>query len=49
MKSLEERFEDLKEDPVRLRRVLYAAIAIAYSMLMIGVVLIVYILYTERF
>lgn len=41
MKSFEERWEEIKEDPVKLRRVFTAIWVIAYAMLMLGAFLII--------
>jgi cell division septal protein FtsQ len=44
MKSLEERFEDIKEDPKKMRRAFNAVWIIAYGMLILGFIFIVWIL-----
>ena len=36
MKSLEERMDEIREDPVKLRRVFTAIWVIAYGMLLLG-------------
>ncbi len=41
MKSFEERIEEIKEDPVKLRRVFKVIWIIAYGMLMLGAFLII--------
>lgn len=44
MKSLEERWEELKEDPVKFRRLFKTAWILAYSMLILGVIVILWFL-----
>lgn len=41
MKSFEECWEEIKEDPVKLRRLFTAIWVIAYAMLMLGAFLII--------
>ncbi|MDD2626055.1 MAG: hypothetical protein PHT00_02215 [Candidatus Methanomethylophilus sp.] len=41
MKSIEERIEEIKEDPVKLRRVFIVIWAVAYGMLIFGAFLII--------
>lgn len=50
MKSIEDRLEDIKEDPVKFKRAFSAIYIISYVMLMLGALLIVGILaYTYLF
>ena len=44
MKSLEERYEDLVEDPKRFKRFFTLTWAVAYAMLIIGFTIIIWIL-----
>ena len=44
MKSIEERLEEIREDPVKLKRVFTIIWVAAYSMLIIGAILIVVVL-----
>lgn len=44
MKSMEERIEDIKEDPVKFRRAFNAVWMISYGMLVLGAILIVAVL-----
>lgn len=48
MKSLEERFEDMMEDPQKVKRFFTFAWIVAYSMLIIGFVIIIWILLQGR-
>ena len=48
MKSMQERLEEIREDPVKLKRAFTAIWVAAYSMLMIGAFLIIgVLLYTK--
>ena len=49
MKSLEDRYFEIKNDPVKLARYLKIGWIIAYSMLILGFILIVWILIDARF
>lgn len=50
MKSMEERLEEIKEDPVKFKRAFSSIYIISYGMLMVGAILIVVILaYTYLF
>ncbi|MBQ8179028.1 MAG: hypothetical protein IJ026_01080 [Candidatus Methanomethylophilaceae archaeon] len=44
MKSIEERLEEIKNDPVKLKRVFTIIWVAAYSMLVLGALLIVMVL-----
>ena len=44
MKSIEERLQEIREDPVKLKRVFTVIWVAAYSMLIIGAILIVVVL-----
>lgn len=44
MKSMEDRIDEIKEDPVKLRRAFNAAWMISYGMLVLGAILIVAVL-----
>ena len=44
MKSLEERYEEIREDPKKFKRAFYAIWIIAYGMLILGFVFIIWIL-----
>jgi hypothetical protein len=44
MKSLEDRLDEIKEDPVKLRRTFTAIWVIAYGMLILGAFIIIWIL-----
>lgn len=44
MKSFEERWEEIKEDPVKLKRVFTIIWVSAYSMLMLGAFIIIWAL-----
>ncbi len=48
-KSIEERLEDIREDPQKLKRVFTAAWVVAYSMLILGAFIILAVIFTERF
>ena len=48
MKSLDERIDDIKEDPKKLRRAFTVAWVAAYSMLVLGAVIIIWVLLSER-
>jgi len=48
VKSLKERFDDIREDPVKLKRVFTVIIAVSYAMLMLGAFIIVGVLISER-
>ena len=45
MKSLKERVDETAEDPLKLKRVFTAVWLIAYSMLILGCLLIVWVLF----
>lgn len=47
MKSWEDRWEEIKEDPVRIRRLFTFIWAVAYGMLMLGSFLIILIFATD--
>lgn len=49
MRSFEERWEEIRKDPVKLKRVFTTVWVIAYSMLILGFVLIVWVLLTARY
>ncbi|AGI47028.1 hypothetical protein TALC_00013 [Thermoplasmatales archaeon BRNA1] len=49
MKSLEERLEEFAEDPAKKAKLFKWTIIIAYSMLMLGIVIILAVLFNERF
>ena len=44
MKSIEDRLDDIREDPVKLRRAFKAVWIIAYGMLMLGAFIIIWVL-----
>ncbi len=44
MKSIEERLEDIRNDPVKLKRVFTAIWVAAYSMLILGAFIIIWVL-----
>lgn len=44
MKSLEERWEEIKQDPVRISRVFKIFWITAYSMLILGIIIILWFL-----
>lgn len=44
MKSLEDRLDEIKEDPVKLRRTFTTIWVIAYGMLILGAFIIIWIL-----
>lgn len=48
MKSFPERFEDMRKDPVKLKRVFTAVWVIAYGMLILGFILIIWVLLYGR-
>jgi len=48
MKSLEDRFEEAKEDPVKVRRAFTAIWVASYAMLILGAFIIVGVLIYER-
>ena len=48
MKSIEQRLEEIKEDPVKLRHVFTAIWVIAYSMLMLGAFIIIAVFVMEK-
>ncbi len=48
MKSLDERIDEIKEDPKKLRRVFTITWIAAYSMLILGAILIIGILLYEK-
>ncbi|MBO5547312.1 hypothetical protein PED39_02635 [Methanomassiliicoccales archaeon LGM-RCC1] len=48
MKSLEERYEEITEDPKKFKKAFNIVWIVAYSMLMIGVFLIIWVLYTGQ-
>ncbi|MDY0293053.1 MAG: hypothetical protein RBQ77_00570 [Candidatus Methanomethylophilaceae archaeon] len=47
MKSLEERFEEIQNDPVKKARAFKMIWIVSYGMLMLGAFIIVYVLLTE--
>lgn len=47
MKSWEDRLEEIKEDPVKLRRVFNLVWGVAYGMLMLGAFLIILVFATD--
>ena len=49
MKSLEERYFEIKEDPVKLARFFKFAWIVAYSMLILGFILIIWILIDAKY
>ena len=49
MKSLEERYFEIKEDPVKLARFFKIVWIAAYSMLILGFILIIWVLVDARF
>ncbi len=48
MRSLKERFDDIREDPVKLKRVFTVIIAVSYAMLMLGAFIIIGVLIADR-
>lgn len=48
MKSIEERLEEIKEDPVKLKRVFTVIWVAAYSMLILGAFIIIAVLIQDR-
>ena len=48
MKSLEDRFEEAKEDPVKVKRAFTAIWVVSYAMLILGAFIIVGVLIYER-
>ena len=48
MKSLEERVEDVRNDPKKLKRVFMITWIAAYSMLILGAIIIIWVLLTEK-
>ncbi len=48
MKSLEERAEEIRNDPKKLKRVFTIAWVAAYSMLILGAIIIIWVLLTEK-
>ncbi|MFA6804968.1 MAG: hypothetical protein WCQ23_00625 [Candidatus Methanomethylophilaceae archaeon] len=44
MRSFEDRWDEIKKDPVKLKRLFTAIWVIAYSMLIIGFILILWVL-----
>ncbi|UAL07760.1 MAG: hypothetical protein KRP56_00385 [Candidatus Methanogranum gryphiswaldense] len=48
MKSFGERWDDIRKDPVKLKRLFTAVWVTAYSMLILGFFLIVWVLLTAR-
>ena len=48
MKSLEERAEEIRSDPKKLKRVFTAVWIAAYSMLILGVIIIIAVLLNEH-
>mgnify|MGYP000768816068 CR=1 FL=1 len=44
MKSIEERLEEIREDPVKLKRVFTTIWVAAYSMLILGAFIIIWVL-----
>ena len=49
MKSLEERLEELSEDPAKKARLFKITVIVSYSMLMLGIAIILIVLFNERF
>ena len=49
MKSLEDRYYEIKNDPVRLARLFKVIWIVSYSMLILGFILIIWILADSRF
>lgn len=47
MKNLEERYLEMKNDPVKLARFFKFAWIVAYSMLIIGFIILIWLLYME--
>jgi hypothetical protein len=48
VKSLEDRYEEAKEDPVKVKRAFTAIWVISYAMLMLGAFVIIGVLIYER-
>lgn len=48
MKSLEDRYDELKSDPKKLAKFFKITWIVAYSTLMLGIVLIVWILLNQK-
>ncbi|MBR4217131.1 MAG: hypothetical protein IKR87_05310 [Candidatus Methanomethylophilaceae archaeon] len=48
MKSLEERAEEIRNDPKKLRRVFTITWIAAYSMLILGAIIIIWVLLMEK-
>lgn len=44
MKSLEDRYEEIREDPVKFRKAFNIVWLIAYGMLILGAILIIWVL-----
>lgn len=49
MKSIEERLEEIKDDPVKTKRVFTLIWVAAYSMLILGAFIIIAVLIQDRF
>ena len=49
MKSLEERAEEIRTDPKKLRRVFTITWIAAYSMLILGAIIIIWVLLMDKF
>ena len=49
MKSLEDRYFEIKNDPVRLARFFKIVWITAYSMLILGFILIIWILFAAKY
>ncbi|MCL2318090.1 MAG: hypothetical protein FWC44_03430 [Methanomassiliicoccaceae archaeon] len=47
MRSLKQRVDETSEDPIKLKRVFTAVWVIAYGMLILGFLLIVWVLFTQ--
>lgn len=48
MKSMEERFEDLTEDPEKFKKLFTVTWLVAYSMLVLGGIIIIWVLLQGR-
>ncbi|MBR4245347.1 MAG: hypothetical protein IKQ14_08170 [Candidatus Methanomethylophilaceae archaeon] len=49
MKSLEERAEEIRNDPKKLKRVFTITWIAAYSMLILGAIIIIWVLLIDKF
>lgn len=47
MKSFQERIREIRKDPVKLKRAFMGAWAVAYGMLILGFILIIWVWYTQ--